>query len=248
MDIKRVQTRLLEMGKNIAFILENNNIPYMITFGTLLGAVRHKGFIPWDDDFDLFLFDDTYNKAIEVLKNNLPQDMFVENEETEPKYFHAWAHVKDINTECFYDEFPQDGLYSHHGLSVDLFICKKMKLSELNNYRKNEAKKFCNQLLFKKIINKENYLNKLNKIFLNIEESNSKRKNINGNLDILGFPLSEEYMLLDNVLPLKKYKFEDANFYGPNKSNEILTHFYGDYLTLPPKEKQISHYSNIIFS
>ena len=55
MDIKRVQKRLLEMGTVIARILEKHDIPYMITFGTLLGAVRHHGFIPWDDDFDIFL-------------------------------------------------------------------------------------------------------------------------------------------------------------------------------------------------
>ena len=82
MDIKRVQNRLLEMGKVIADILERNNIPYMITFGTLLGAVRHGGFIPWDDDFDMFLFEDSYEKAMEVLSKELPMDMFLENKDT----------------------------------------------------------------------------------------------------------------------------------------------------------------------
>ena len=69
-DIKRVQERLLKMAKEIASILEDHDIPYQIAFGTLLGAVRHKGFIPWDDDFDFFLFDDSYEKAMEVLQKN----------------------------------------------------------------------------------------------------------------------------------------------------------------------------------
>ena len=72
-DIKRVQNRLLEMAKATAAILEKNNIPYQIAFGTLLGAVRHGGFIPWDDDFDFLLFDDSYDKATEALARELPQ-------------------------------------------------------------------------------------------------------------------------------------------------------------------------------
>ena len=95
MEIALVQNRLLQMGKTVCNLLEENGVPYMIAFGTLLGAVRHEGFIPWDDDFDLFLFDDSYGKAIEVLRDNLPDDMFLEDENSEPLYFHAWAHVKD---------------------------------------------------------------------------------------------------------------------------------------------------------
>ena len=56
-EVKRVQETLLKMAKTIAGILEANDIPYMIAFGTLLGAVRHIVFIPWDDDFEFYLFD-----------------------------------------------------------------------------------------------------------------------------------------------------------------------------------------------
>lgn len=133
-ELNKVQKRLLEMGKVIAGILEHNDIPYMVTFGTLLGAVRHGGFIPWDDDFDLFLFDDTYEKAMMVLEKELPSDMFLENSKSEPLYFHSYAHVKDLGTVTSCRLFPQDGLYSHKGLSIDLYKAVPMKESELDKF------------------------------------------------------------------------------------------------------------------
>ena len=129
-EVKRVQETLLKMAKTIAGILEANDVPYMIAFGTLLGAVRHKGFIPWDDDFDFYLFDESYDKAIEILRDNLPKDMFLEDEKSEPLFFHAWAHVKDVYSIAECQEYPQDSLYQHKGISVDIYRTKKMPLNE----------------------------------------------------------------------------------------------------------------------
>ena len=67
-DIRKVQQCLLRMAKEIAGVLEGNGIQYFIAYGTLLGAVRHQGFIPWDDDLDFYLFDDSYDRAIELLR------------------------------------------------------------------------------------------------------------------------------------------------------------------------------------
>ena len=69
------------MAVVIRDILESHNIPYFITYGTLLGAVRHQGFIPWDDDFDFYLFDDSYDKAIHALRAEMPVNMFLEDED-----------------------------------------------------------------------------------------------------------------------------------------------------------------------
>jgi lipopolysaccharide cholinephosphotransferase len=84
------------MASIIEEILDRHGIPHMLAFGSLLGAVRHRGFIPWDDDFDFLIFNEYYSEAIEVLRTELPDDCFLEDEKTEPKYFHAWAHVKDL--------------------------------------------------------------------------------------------------------------------------------------------------------
>ena len=242
-DINRVQNRLLEMGKIIVHILEKNEVPYMITFGTLLGAVRHKGFIPWDDDFDLFLFDDSYDKAMNVLQKELPLDLFLEYEKTEPLYFHGWAHVKDVNSIASCDLYPQDEAYSHKGISVDLYKAVKIGENELEEFllkehmsyiiRRHKAG-FLSDDYFEKTIN--NLSKKLNSII-----------HIKSKKNIYGMALPERYMLIEDVFPLKKIAFDSFMFYGPQNPEKLLTHFYGSYMNLPPIENRHPHYSNVIF-
>ena len=97
-DIRRTQNRLLEMAKQVTAILDKHNIRYTMYYGTLLGAIRHKGFIPWDDDFDLGVLDEQYDEGMEWLRMEMPESLFLEDGKSEPLYFHAWAHVADLKT------------------------------------------------------------------------------------------------------------------------------------------------------
>ena len=131
LNTREVQLRLLEMAIAVRDILELHHIPYFITYGTLLGAVRHHGFIPWDDDFDIYIFDESYDGAIEILRTSLPKDCFLEDDKSEEKYFHAWAHVKDEHTIAECEQFPQDGQYLHKGISLDLYRAYQIPANQL---------------------------------------------------------------------------------------------------------------------
>lgn len=241
-DIKRLQNRLLQMARSIATVLEEADIPYEIAFGTLLGAVRHKGFIPWDDDFDFFLFDDTYQKAMEVLSNELPCDMFLEYEKTEPKYFHSWAHVKDLNSYCECDHYPQDSLYCHKGISVDLYKLTEIKERDLQKFRYDSAVRYIELRREYGFIEEEDFRKRKSQYekFFDGEGTDSDNK-------ILAYPLDIGRQEFDDVFPLKRYVFEDTEFWGPCDANAILTKRYGKYMELPPEEERIPHYSKVVF-
>ena len=244
MDIvKRSQNRMLEMAKVIHNILTQNNIPYMIAYGTLLGAVRHQGFIPWDDDFDIYLFEDennSYEGALEILKKELPKDMFLEYFNTEPKYFHAWAHIKDKNTICECKEYPQDSVYEHKGISIDLYKAVKMKESNITIYRNEENKKYLDRRKEFGFIDNEEYLKRINNM-KNIINDDASEKEVYGLVGVI------DRLFIEDIFPLKKYKYEDTEFYGPNNYDAILKKVYGKYQELPPIEKRKAHYSSIIF-
>lgn len=244
-DVKKVQARLLEMAKAIRDVLEAHDIPYFITYGTLLGAVRHHGFIPWDDDFDFYLFDDTYDMAIELLRSELPEDLFVEDAKSEPKYFHSWAHVKDTKslTEC--DLYPHDGCYTHKGISVDLYRTKKIYEAEEQVYRLTEYRSYLHRRKNVNLIEEGEFNTKLASVETRLEIENKKLTAcINKGKEIYAFSIFyDDRLYIEETFPLKKYQFEDTEFYGPNNAGALLRRCYRDYMQLPPKDKRNPHYT-----
>lgn len=247
-DLPRVHGRLLEMGSAVAEILEQHDIPYMIAFGTLLGAVRHRGFIPWDDDFDMFLFDETYEMGIEVLRTKLPVGMFLEDAKSEPRYFHGWAHVKDLGSEVHCSKYPQDAVYAHHGVSVDLYRCKPMNLNELCGYRIEEARKYLARLARHGVVAEKDAASRFELLSRRIEKE--EEENRNSMSRVLGMVLTtvvHQFMYCSDVFPLKKTIFCNKLFFGPQDADAVLRHFYGNYMQLPEKQAQVPHCDKIVF-
>jgi lipopolysaccharide cholinephosphotransferase len=243
-DVKRVQDTLLAMAKEIARILERHGIPHIIMYGTLLGAVRHKGFIPWDDDFDFILFDDTYDKAIEYLRDELPENCFLEDKKSEPLYFHGWAHVKDVNSEAYCEAYPHDSMYSHKGVSVDLYRAYKMKKSEAGRFLNQQNELYIKRRFDSGLMDEAEHARRIERL-----------RNDKNNADCYAGDDTEVYALFSgfpliyttNVFPLKKYVFEDTEFYGPQNATQLLKDKYGDFMTLPPVEDRQYHYSSVKF-
>ncbi|WP_029322804.1 LicD family protein [Butyrivibrio sp. AE3004] len=251
-ELKHVQNRLVEMAIIIEDIFNRNNVPHSIINGTLLGAVRHGGFIPWDDDFDFCVFNEYYDVALTCLRRELPDWLFLEDEKSEPRYFHAWAHVKDLKTIARCDHYIQDNYYSHHGLSIDLYRLEKVVLGEQYCRKEDEFFKYIVRrqalglLDYKEMQKKLEQLKWCTQMFFEFDLMKESLSSINRAV-YADLYITNRCFEIDDLFPLKKIKFENTEFFGPNDPDAVLTKSFGEYMTLPPEEERILHYSNVEF-
>jgi len=220
--IQKANVKLLEIFDSIC---KENNLQYWIDFGTLLGAIRHKGFIPWDDDIDLGMARNDYEKLITLFSNGFPQhpDLNLEFENNgKNKCFVKISHKKSEN--LFLDIFPYD--FYHSKLTEN----EKLELSE-RIVQERKPKPFGTDV---SISTMRNYFKKITneKILENGTVDITKEPALFMGID---FPHNWKNKVYDweNIFPLKSIIFEDKKFYAPNNSEKVLESIYGDYMRIP---------------
>lgn len=242
--LKRLQAIEFDMAVSIKEIFEKNNIRYVIEYGSLLGAVRHKGFIPWDDDFDFVVFEEDYERASDSLRKELPSQYILHDIESDPKYFYSFSKVRHL-----YSIAVEDGLtdeLKYKGISADLFkgriemnnkfarklfLAKCHTFSHLNKFRQKKSIlefvktslngiKTCYYIVLHFITPKTEYFHKS--------------------------PETDQYFTpLDKYLPLSKVRFNGVDFCAPHDPEFVLTDRFGDWRSYP---KQISfHIKSVQF-
>lgn len=120
--LRKQQLRMLDILIYIDKVCKENNIRYWLSSGTLLGAVRHGGFIPWDDDLDIEMLREDYEKFISVFPNN--DDFALQTHKTDNNYFRTFAKVRDLHSKI--SEFELDRYYKYRGLYVDVFSIERI--------------------------------------------------------------------------------------------------------------------------
>lgn len=232
--LRDIQLANLALLKELAYVCEKNNFKYILDAGTLLGAIRHKGFIPWDDDIDILMFREDYEKIVSVFKNTTRNsDIYAEyhrDKDTNSQYFIKIKHKK-----CPFlgvDIFPLDSYGKHLSLKEQLKatnkICKILKHLK-KEIDPNISNKETKTILTKTM--KENIL---------LSSANENGDFVYG-VDF-AHKLKNWFLDRDIVLPLRKIQFEDSEYTTVNKPKEFLKNIYGDYMKYPKKMK-ILHYS-----
>ena len=252
--MNKLQEVILSIAKEIKEICEKNNINYYMDGGTLLGAVRHKGFIPWDDDMDFLMKREDYNRFLKVCEKELDKDkFFIQNEDTEEMYAFAFTKIQLNGTEII-EDFSKD-VPIHHGIFVDIFpydnlpdnAFQRKKIFLENKILKNMIWVKCGY--GKQIIKK----NKKFLIFkvLGIPFSLKRLKKMRYRL-ITKFNNKDTERIFNSDYPkcnkpnnlfkdTKLYDFEDTKFFAVNDAHSFLTEQYGNYMEMPPKDKQVKH-------
>ncbi|MDY2981711.1 MAG: LicD family protein [Fusobacterium sp.] len=241
-DLKGMQFVALEILKEFDKICRRNGIEYWLTDGTLLGAVRHKGFIPWDDDIDVCVKNDDMEKLKECLEKELPYHLNIYRFEKDVDIFYK---IFDKYSKISYQN--EDGL----GIWIDIFPMSYVKKDEkINKIIKNSPKK-------RNIPKEKKWLNFREKFtwsILNLFNIKSREENIEKYYEIISQKEQDSYLYMkgkmwwhmykkDLIFPLKEIEFEGYKFLCPNNFHQYLTSYYGDYMKLPPLEKRIPLHS-----
>lgn len=261
-EFRRMQLLQLDMLIEFDRVCRKNGINYVIFAGTLLGAVRHKGYIPWDDDADVAMLREDYERFKKVSSEMNPSICFFQDHTTDPYYRWGYGKLRKTGTtfvragqehiKCktgvFIDVFPLDDVpKTTIGQMIQDFRCfcyRKITWSEVG--RVSEAgiskiwwtliSKIPIELVYKKL---NNYTHKShndndNKVRILMYKSLGKLYRKAPIEYRYGFPKKW-------VIERSEYEFEGHMFYGTKDYDAFLSMLYGDYMQLPPENKREPH-------
>ena len=254
---------LKEMLLEIKRICDLNKINFFLGGGTLLGAVRHKGFIPWDDDIDIMLPREDYNKLIQVFNEQTKSDFKLIYYKNCKGYYYPYAKIVNQKTKLIENKF-QD--IEEMGIYIDVFPIDYLPDSEnkikkvfkkynfyyrlINFYKIKNHKEFTTNkvnIFIKNLIKK--FLQKVNLIYYIINKINkicTQYYNTNTVACIMGSYQEKEIMPKSYMDSYVDVEFEGEKYKAPNGYKEYLKKHYGNYMKLPPKDKQIAVHDNTI--
>lgn len=260
-DAKTLQGRLLGILKQFHSICVDNQLRYYIIGGTCIGAARHQGFIPWDDDIDVGMPREDYEKLCRLSKDRLPNNLELRFYRNTPNSPFQFAKLVD-NTTTLIERAYLDYV---EGLYLDVF-----PLDGARDYQNNAFERLrCNRIWFEKGMIYYHYMtwtksNLAKKALIYIakhSDVHKMHKRVEKHMMKYAFDESEytanffgawkekEIYPQKYLGTPKLYKFEDTELYGPENIHDYLTHVYGDYMKLPPEEKRVFkhnyHYINL---
>jgi lipopolysaccharide cholinephosphotransferase len=258
-QLRKLQLVQLEILKVIDRVCRKHKIQYSLHAGTLLGAIRHKGFIPWDDDLDICMLRDDYNRFIHIW--NEP-GYILQNKENTPNFTQSFSKIRKDRT-AYIHTFDEQGKY-HTGIFVDVFPVDRIPNTRVQRYIfwwrcmryqlytrefippksgllvRAVSKIYLSLIRGKRRVRNRNILfKKITKYNVNSKLNLSMIDTINTMCQI--YP----HNLFDNIVEID---FENNKFMAFMEWDEVLTIRYSDYMQLPPEEERSCKHNPIFLS
>lgn len=244
--IKKLQQIELEMFEFFVQICNKENLQYYLLGGTLLGAVRHKGFIPWDDDIDVGMPRADYERFLLCAQKYLPKGYFLQTYKTDKEY--PFPYAKICNTKTVYKEVALQHLKMHHGVWIDIFPLDYYPIKSFLFYLKFHFLEKRTSCRFKiKTTLKQKFYQMISyAICPSWHKAVEKRdnlmrsglKNINLTANFCGAWGNKEIVPTEWYGEGTELTFEHLKVNGPFQYHKWLTQVYGNYMQLPPIEKR----------
>ena len=250
---RAIQVVETEMLKVFVSICQQLNLKYYLWGGTLLGAVRHSGFIPWDDDIDVCMPRKDFERFTKEAQALLPEHLFLQTYKTDPEFPHVFAKIRNSNT-TFLEKAVKERKMNH-GIFIDIF--------PLDEYSEKQKNALSTKIREKLIESRLSYLisddvlsarvkavRVISKAFYPTVRSAQEAKEalhksyrgpqqlanysgIGGNRDVAP---AEWYQESTEIM------FEGIKANAPAEYHKVLTKQYGNYMQLPPVEKRVTHH------
>lgn len=263
MDIRRLHEAQLDTLKDIAAVCEKHHIRYSLYCGTLLGAIRHKGFIPWDDDIDLAIPLPDYYTFQEIFPREMGEKYLTETYHSVPKSNILWTKINRRHTTYVsekmlghemdwgisVDVYPMIGAAnSAFGLAWQKFLIQTGKVMVWTEFERHAGTKYfgwqkIGYLTYALPRSFRHWI--ADRIMSRVMIDPRKTKRIS-TIDGAHFDAKYTHEMWDTMIT---GDFEGESFCMPAEYDTILRIMYGDYMTLPPEEERIVHFKeNIVFS
>ncbi|MGN9104569.1 LicD family protein [Oliverpabstia intestinalis] len=265
--LHKTQIEILEEFERIC---EKYNLEYFAIYGTAIGAVRHQGFIPWDDDIDVGMLREDYEKFLEIARKELGEKYQIMTPLDDPKYACTVTHLQKKNTK-FVPIILRDEPYQMC-IDLDIFPFDHVATDPREAKIQQFGATFLGRILFligtgEVIVpiqgwkgKMAEYICKCSHVLLKVfhvspERVYKKFKKISTkyNKEKSSYVTSFEYagglkdkIKWEELFPTKEVKFENIKIKIPANNHEFLSNVYGDYMKIPPKEEQINHFPYMI--
>lgn len=239
--LRKAQYRMLDMLLYIDKICKRENIKYSLDSGNVLGAVRHEGFIPWDDDVDIILERKEYKKLCKYLLKHPHPQYKLQTPHTDKWFINHWNVLRDTKS-LYIQNCKIHNLRKYRGLQIDIF-----PIENRTNYWAHRIVYALHARNEKYLLGKINWLSKLlfyinSYIIIPIVRIICKPFS---DKDIYsygyGLPWFDKKWKSNVLFPLKDIKFEGYNFPGPSNLDDYLKEQYNNYMDLPPVNNRNHH-------
>lgn len=251
-EIKEIELNILVKFDEFC---KKENLYYILAGGTLLGAIRHKGFIPWDDDIDVIMPRDDYNRFLKLIEEGKTLESLDLLQPGDKGYFYPFVKLCDNRTVALMEDNT-----SQHGIWIDIFPADELPADDTELKKLFKKARFWRAVVISmttRLCGEPNIKKKIAKallmIFANVigkksvvKKASSISQSYNGtNCEYLGCVVwgygPGERMRKDEFFSKCKVEFEKHFFNGPYCWHKYLTGLYGDYMQLPPIEKRQTH-------